>query len=217
MSDIVTRPVESTVEVKPQAQATNGHAKVVSPRTAMVENEGFKLLALNVERLLAGETRRSIVIMSANSWEGRSMTAAGLARAMAKVRPPVLLIDADPEGSGLGDLVPTEIPHAANGSGEASSDLRVLHPGSGNHKMSDSFLEKVQLACSEALDEGATVIIDAPACSASSAAFYFAAGASGVLYVTRSESKRSGMVHADVGAQLELLGARVLGVVVNEG
>jgi hypothetical protein len=83
--------------------------------------------------------------------------------------------------------------------------------------MSDSFVEEVREACSEALDEGATVVIDAPACATSSAGFYFAATASGVLYVTRTTSSRNGIVHADVGAQLELLGARVLGVVVNEG
>lgn len=218
MSEVKAHTVDSTIEVKPQAiPSSNGHAKVVSARTAIMENEGFKLLALNVERLLAGEKRRAIVVMSANAWEGRSMTAAGLARAIAKIHAPVLLIDADPEGSGLGDMIPADIPHASNGSGEPSSDLRVLHPGSGLHKMSDAFLEKVQAASDEALDEGATVIIDAPSCSTSSAAFYLAANATGVLYVTRSDGKRNGVVHAEVGAQLELLGARVLGVVVNEG
>jgi len=218
VSELITRAVESTVEVTSQVSpATNGHAKIESQRNVIVENEGFRLLALNVERLLAGESRRSIVVMSANSWEGRSTTAAGLARALSRTHPPVLLIDADPEGSGLGDLLPVETPHAANGAAGLSTDLRVLHPGTGLQHVSDSFLEKVQAASREALDEGATVVIDAPACSTSSAAFYLAASASGVLYVTRPDSRRNGIVHADVGAQLELLGARVLGVVVNEG
>lgn len=218
MSEVIERAVQSAPEVTVQATpATNGHAKIVTRHNPIVENEGFRLLALNVERLLGREARRSIVVMSANSWEGRSTTAAGLARAMAKTHPPVLLIDADPEGSGLGDLVPSEIPSVANGAGGPSSDLRVMHPGSGLQHVTDAFLEEVQDACREALDESATVIIDAPACSTSSAAFYFAATATGVLYVTRTDAKRNGIVHADVGAQLELLGARVLGVVVNEG
>jgi hypothetical protein len=38
-----------------------------------------------------------------------------------------------------------------------------------------------------------------------------------VLYVTRPSTSKDGSVHADVRAQLDLLGARVLGVVVNEG
>jgi Mrp family chromosome partitioning ATPase len=214
VSELISRVVDSTVDVAsaPTAPATNGVANTPSSRSAIVENEGFRLLALNVERLLAGESRRSIVVMSAHSWEGRSTTAAGLALALAKTHPPVLLIDADPEGSGLGDLVPTKAAH-----GGVSTTLRVLHPGSGLHRMSDSFLEDVRDACGEALDEGATVVIDAPACATSSAGFYLAATATGVLYVTRTTSSRNGIVHADVGAQLELLGARVLGVVVNEG
>ena len=179
-------------------------------------NEGFQLLALNIRRLLSDSVRRSIVVLSAGPREGRSTTAAGLANAMSLIMAPVVLIDADPDGSGLTGLVSDSTKEIGDGLVESRLRLQVLSPGF-REGTSGTFLDIVQDAVQDALDAGATVIIDAPACLTSSAAFYLASAATGVLYVTRRGSTQDSNVHADIGAQLDLLGARVLGVVVNEG
>jgi Mrp family chromosome partitioning ATPase len=62
----------------------------------------------------------------------------------------------------------------------------------------------------------ATVVIDTPAVTVSSAAVAIAARAGGVLYVARRRQARAPL-HTEVRDQLELMGARLLGVVFNEG
>jgi Mrp family chromosome partitioning ATPase len=217
MADTIKAAGETDlVAAHDKPQAPNGHVKTPGERSTAISNEGFRLLALNVERLLRDNVKRSIVVMSASPGEGRSTTAAGLANAMAQMTPPVVLIDADPDGTGLTHLVPERILGSSNGTAGSHSRLRVLNPWSSD-LAPEPFFDKVQDIVHEALAAGATVIIDAPACSTSSVAFYLATTATGVLYVTRRGTGQDANVHADVGAQLELLGARVLGVVVNEG
>lgn len=216
MAENVKTASEAELKVAAKSHAANGQSKAPVERTTPVSNEGFRLLALNVERLLRDNVRRSVVVMSAGPGEGRSTTAAGLANALAQMTPPVVLIDADPDGTGLTHLVPDRAQGSSNGTGGAHPRLRVLNPWSGD-LAPEPFFDKIQDMVQEALAAGATVIIDAPACSTSSVAFYLATSATGVLYVTRRGSSQDANVHADVGAQLELLGARVLGVVVNEG
>jgi polysaccharide biosynthesis transport protein len=179
-------------------------------------DESFRLLALNIDRLLADTERRSIVVLSAMPREGRSTTAAALARALSRMTPLVVLIDADPEGSGPADFVPSWKHEGGDNGRGAAVGPRYVNPWfpAGTP---ETFVRRVQETAQDALEAGATVIIDAPACSASSAGFYLATEATAVLYVTRPSATRNGDVHGDVRAQLDLLGARVLGVVVNEG
>jgi polysaccharide biosynthesis transport protein len=179
-------------------------------------DEGFRLLALNIERLLGDSVRRSVVVLSARSREGRSTTATALARAMSRMKPPVVLVDADPDGSGFGEPVPTWGDDISDESRGVRPRLQVVNPWFPTGTP-ETFLRRVQDTVQDALDAGATVIIDAPPCATSSAGFYLATEATGVLYVTRSSTTQDGGVHGDVRAQLDLLGARVLGVVVNEG
>jgi Mrp family chromosome partitioning ATPase len=63
--------------------------------------ETFRLLALNVARLLE-QDNPSVAIVSAWPKDGRSLVAASLARALCEIQPPVVLIDADQAGSGIG-------------------------------------------------------------------------------------------------------------------
>jgi polysaccharide biosynthesis transport protein len=216
VSEPVTAAGEADFLRSPALETTVQRAKAKplpgSPRL----NEGFRLLALNCRRLLSDSVRRSIVVLSASPREGRSTTAAGLATAMSQIMPPVVLIDADPDGSGLSGLVPDSTQELGDGLVGSRPSLQVVNPPF-PEGTSGTFLDTVQDAVQDALDGGATVIVDAPACLASSAAFYLATAATGVLYVTRRNSSQDANVHADIGAQLELLGARVLGVVVNEG
>jgi Mrp family chromosome partitioning ATPase len=216
MTETIKATGEAEAQLAAGPKASNGQAKVPHEPSTPASNEGFRLLALNVERLLRDSVRRSIVVMSASPGEGRSTTAAGLANALAQMTPPVVLIDADPDGTGLTHLVPDRGLVPSNGAVGSHPRLRILNPWSSD-LAPEPFFDKIQDMVQEALAAGATVIIDAPACSTSSVAFYLATSATGVLYVTRRGSNQDANVHSDVGAQLELLGARVLGVVVNEG
>lgn len=177
-------------------------------------NESFRLLALNVRRLIGESAPWSVVVLSARPREGRSTTAAALARALSRLSPPVVLIDADPDGSGLSSVAPGW--HDEEEAGGGRPRLQIVNPwfAAGTP---ETFLDRVQDAVQKALDAGAKVIIDAPACAMSSAGFYLATSAAGVLYVTRPHATNDGNVHGEVRAQLDLLRARVLGVVVNEG
>ena len=192
----------------------NGNATALEGSLAF--DEGFRLLALNIERLLADNVRRSIVVLSARSREGRSTTATALAKAMARIKPPVVLVDADPDGSGATEPVPTWGDDPGDETRGSRPRLQLVNPWFPTGTP-ETFLRRVQDTVQDALDAGATVIIDAPACATSSAGFYLATEATGVLYVTRPSVTQDGGVHGDVRAQLDLLGARVLGVVVNEG
>jgi len=80
--------------------------------------EGFRLLALNVQHFLRQSSKRTVLVMSPFAGDGRSWTAASLARALADLQPPVTLLDADVMGSGFGELTrPVESPPiAGNGS-----------------------------------------------------------------------------------------------------
>jgi Mrp family chromosome partitioning ATPase len=185
--------------------------------------EGFRLLALNVLQLIdqGREGGQSVVVLSAFSAEGRSRVAASLARAVAEYGLPTGLIDADQVGSGLGEMLDTEVvaggaersPFSANGGDK--SQLAVVLPDRQLQASRLDFLVDVQHAMAAAVDRGAFVVVDAPACTVSSDGFYLAAGATGVIYVASHGDSEDG-VHRDVRSQLELQGARVLGVVLNE-
>ena len=188
-------------------------------------DEGFRLLALNVLQLLAaGDAEHrghSLVVLSAYTGEGRSRVAASLARALAELEPPVVLIDGDQIGSGLSHLLDTEgwpgdeltAKVGANGDGRPS--LSLMLPDRQRPATRVAYLTQIQEAMAKAVAAGAIAVVDAPACTASSVGFYLAAYATGVIYVAgRSESDEA--VHRDVRGQLELQGARVLGVVLNE-
>src|SRR3989442_12766102 len=72
--------------------AETGRPKAKEATTSRAFTEGFRLLALNVQRLLEGERRRSILVLSAGPKEGRSLAAANLAKSLAEIAPPVVLI-----------------------------------------------------------------------------------------------------------------------------
>lgn len=179
--------------------------------------EGFRLLALNLQRILTPESTRSILVMSARPREGRSTTVRGLARALAEMGTPVVVIDADPEGRGLEGMAMERVESLwrAGQDGKRPS-LQVITPWTGERTEGD-LLESVHDAIDEAVTSGATVIIDAPAATTSSVGFYLATSVTGVLYLARSRVVRDPRVHVEVRSQLDLLGARVLGVVINEG
>ncbi len=213
MSELVTKPKEDLAFVPPHARPTlNGKKPAIHESAPFTES--FRLLALNVRRLLGEGTAWSVVVLSARPKEGRSTTAATLARALSRLAPPVVLIDADPDGSGLSDIVPDW--HEGEEAWGGKPRLQFVNPWFPTGTP-ETYLDRVQDAIQDAVDAGAKVVIDAPACATSSAGFYLATTANGVLYVTRPNATKDGSMHGEVRAQLDLLRARVLGVVVNEG
>jgi tyrosine-protein kinase len=183
--------------------------------------ESFRLLALNVNHMLEERPGRSILVMSALPGDGRTLTAKLLARAMAEIAPPVLLVDADPFGARAGEAsirpVSGNGANGANGSTYHENGHAVLHNYRPRGGLSArEFLGDVVDAVGESSSNTLTVVIDTPPCLNSTIAFGLAAKVSGVLYVARPSSERRAP-HADIRAQLDLLGATVFGVVVNEG
>lgn len=171
---------------------------VVADATA----ESFRLLALNVSQLL-DPTRRSVLVMSARPRDGRTLATVGVAQALAELGERVLLIDADPVGAAADRA--SELP-----------PLRYASPGRLGITTQNAFIAKIGELLAAAEAEGLTVVIDTPPCTSSSVAFHLARSVGGVLYVARRRHEDPA-IHADVRSQLDLLGARVLGIVFNEG
>jgi ribosomal protein L40E len=173
--------------------------------------ESFRLLALNINRMLGARNRRVIAVMSAWPNDGRSLVSASLARALSEIMPPVLLIDADPAGAGVDGRGSRT---AWNGADPRNLDQ--LTPLRSAIRTPAMFVEEVREAAERGVTEGKTVVIDTPACTISSIGFYVASSATGVLYVARRKAQDS-RVHRDIRAQLDLLGTPILGLVFNEG
>jgi Mrp family chromosome partitioning ATPase len=171
---------------------------------------------MNLDHMLAQRTGRSVLIMSALPADGRTLTATALARAMWEISPPVLLVDADPFGVRPEELAMA--PAGSNGSpkihenGHARMDAYRPAPG----LYAREFLRDVTEIIAQSNANGTTLVIDTPPCLNSTIAFGLAPRVSGVVYVSRPGVERR-VPHSDIRNQLDLLGAHVFGVVVNEG
>jgi Mrp family chromosome partitioning ATPase len=173
--------------------------------------ESFRLLAMNIDRLLNEQPRRVIEVVSAYPRDGRSLAALALARALAELGQPVVLVDADPFGGGLN----------AGKSGarqplEAPPGLSILSPGHNGFTSQVELMDEIHEQIAMAVKGGATVIVDTAACTLSSLAFRVAAWSTAAIYIAR---RRVGdlSLHAEIRGQLDLAGIQVLGVVFNEG
>ena len=191
-------------------------------------DEGFRLLALNVSRIIGSEPRRSVVVLSAHASDGRSFAAASLARALATIMPPVLLADGDPLGAGMqesGGISAAGIPlgngHTRQLGLEPEAEQPGRHPlwvleyARAHLRKRGDFTTELLAEIDRATAGGMTVVVDTPACANSSLGFHLAAAATGVIYLARRRVEHP-EVHRSIRAQLDLLGARVLGVVFNE-
>lgn len=218
--------------------------------------EGFRLLALNVLQFLSRSSRRTVVVMSPFAGDGRSWTAASLAKALSDLRPPVTLVDADGIGSGFGELVHPAWVHRASAhpavrpSSAATNDVELyahwgirtrtgLADGHNGHlRESDlkngaprlwlmqpdrsrisrqaDLVPVVGSILEEGERAGLSMVVDTPACTLSSLGFSLASEAAGIVYVARLRAKGGVSVHREVRAQLDFLGASVIGVVLNE-
>ena len=184
-----------------------GHRR---PSTAAAD--AFRTLALTVDRLLEESDLRSVVVLSAQSGDGRSLTAELLALALSEIRPPVRLLDADPFHSTVKDA---EIALDLVDEPASGPTYAVLTLGRELFRNQGDFLSATKTLLHRANEGGATVVVDVPPCESSSIPFAVARMASCAIYVARSDSQLSGL-HAEIRAQLDLLGVHLLGVVFNE-
>jgi Mrp family chromosome partitioning ATPase len=174
--------------------------------------DAFRTLALTVDRLLEESQLKSVAVMSARRGDGRSLTAELLALALSEIRAPVRLLDADPFDATVKDAV-----IALDLVDEPSSgpSYEVLTLGQSLFSNQRDYLSATKTLLHRANEGGATVVIDVPACEASSIGFSVARMASCALYVARPDQQESEL-HAQIRAQLDLLGVHLLGVVFNE-
>jgi Mrp family chromosome partitioning ATPase len=236
-SDVVNKRVH-TDYIAPVTRDSNGLFQYAPAVWQKPLPEGFRLLALNVQHFLQRSSKRTVLVMSPFAGDGRSWTAASLARALADQHPPVTLLDADVMGSGFGELARPagKLPIERNGSkssngrpsaaphdiltdsdfSNGSPRLWLMQPDRSRIGEPADFVSAVNRVLHDSHDEGRSVIVDTPACTTSSIGFSLAINAVGVIYVARSRAKGSLSVHRDVRAQLDLLGATVIGIVLNE-
>jgi capsular exopolysaccharide synthesis family protein len=191
------------------------------PRALAAPLEPYRLLR---NPLLLGTTR-VVLITSAGAGEGKSTTAAGLARACALAQRRVLLIDADlrhpcqhvrfgtPDAPGVSDILERGVPldaclHTIDGvtllpAGLATPSVPEL--------LASTACADLITACRMHFD---VVILDCPPLLALSDTHALLASVDGVVFVTTPHARR-----ADVRAAFAVLhdlGATVLGVVLNK-
>jgi succinoglycan biosynthesis transport protein ExoP len=190
--------------------------------------EAYRLLRTNI--LFAGWTGqvRNIVVTSTSPREGKTLTAASLAASIAEEGVRVLLVDADlwrgriheipevPESPGLSDLLAgrTSPELAVRRTGMTSLDLlpRGTWQADPSALTSAGVLERVLDDLGRGYD---IVVIDGPPVLAAGSAPVLPAIADGVLFLVRAGQTDRGALREAL-RQLGAVGARVLGVVLND-
>lgn len=181
--------------------------------------ESFRLLAMNVQAMLAASARKGVVVTSLYPGDGRSLIAANLAIALA-AHSPVLLVEEDvatrPDGR-RARMLPAEGRPPANGAPEWMRGANAATNHSNLYVMSRAGINGTGLraAVARASDAGMYMIIDSPPMLASSEPFLLAQEAGNALYVVRSKSGDI-QAHRRVRDQLDRLHVNLLGLVMND-
>lgn len=179
--------------------------------------ESFRLLAANVETALESSASKAVVIASAHHGDGRTVVAANLAIALAE-RQRVLLVEEHRRA--LSDMLLSDLDVKRNGipahlraSVVETSEANVYIMASTEQPMQQSgrLAETIDMAN----DAGMVAVIDSPPAEYSSDAFLLAKYAGNVLYVVRTGDIDL-EEQARIKNQFERLGARFVGIVLNE-
>ncbi len=196
---------------------------LISDMQATPFAESFRLLALNVESMLAYDARKAVVVMSGYAKDGRSLVAANLALALSEQRQ-VLLIEESGRSSSLSHSLTRAVSSTLGAVGNGiPEDMRrsVVHtahprlyvmPRASQAGVTD---EDVDAAVADASNAGMYTIIDSAPALSSSSAFREAQLAGNVLYVVRGTTTDVD-AHRRVREQLERLNINVVGVLLNE-
>lgn len=188
--------------------------------------EAFRVLRTGLVFAARRDAARTILVTGAGVGEGKTMTAANLAVALAQAEHRVILIDADlrrprlhqlfgmPKGAGLSTVVTTDFPLFEALRPTRVANLRVLPSGPAPERPAELLASEVMAELLNVLaHEADLVVVDSPPLLFADA-LSLAPFTDGVLFVAedRSTTERA-VLHARV--QLEHVDARLIGAVLN--
>jgi len=190
--------------------------------------EAVRELRTNLQYMSVDEPPRVIVVTSPLPGDGKSVTAANLARSLAAAGERTVLIDADlrrpvvaaslslPESPGLTDILAgrvtlSDVAHVV----DADRNLVVITAGRIPPNPSEVLGSKRMTALLAELRREATVIIDSPPAVPVTDAAVLSAAADGVLTVVSAGHTTYDLLQRSL-ANVERAGGRSLGVVLNK-
>jgi tyrosine-protein kinase Etk/Wzc len=222
-----------TIARVPEMSIGNGsgarrRALVTLSQAHSVGAEAFRNLRTNVRFVRAGQGATEMVVTSPAPQEGKSLTAANLAIALAQQGLRTLLIDADMRRSvqhlqfgidsspGLSDLLVTE--EALDGVIQPTEveGLDILpagvHPPNPAELVGSPRMEQLLETLRQRYD---SIVIDSPPMLAVTDASVLGKKTDGVILVVRAEKTEKDAINLAI-QQLNHVGSRILGVVVND-
>jgi tyrosine-protein kinase Etk/Wzc len=222
-----------TIARVPEMSLGNGtggrrNALVTLTKAHSVGAESFRNLRTNVRFVRAGQGATEMVVTSPAPQEGKSLTAANLAIALAQQGMKTLLVDADMRRSvqhrqfdiesspGLSDLLVSE--EGLDGVIRQSEveNLDVLpagvHPPNPAELVGGPRMERLLDVLRQRYD---SIVIDSPPMLAVTDASVLGKNTDGVILVVRAERPEKDAINLAI-QQLQHVGARILGVVVND-
>jgi tyrosine-protein kinase Etk/Wzc len=222
-----------TIARVPEMSLGNGaggrrNALVTLTQAHSVGAESFRNLRTNVRFVRAGQGATEMVVTSPAPQEGKSVTAANLAIALAQQGMKTLLVDADMRRSvqhrqfgletspGLSDLLVEDEGLESILKPTTVENLDVLtagkHPPNPAELVGSPRMEVLLDALRERYD---TIVIDSPPMLAVTDASVLGKKTDGVILVVRAEKTEKDSINLAI-QQLRHVGARILGVVVND-
>ncbi len=190
--------------------------------------ESYRRLRTNLRFSSVNEPLRAMLVTSAAPSEGKTTTASNLAIAMAQAGNRVIIMDADlrkpqvhkvfklSKGPGLTDALLNDTPPAFFLRETTIPNLQVMTCGSIPPNPAELLgSQPMQELIQSLVAESDLLIIDAPPLLAVTDAQILSSQVQGVLMVVNSRQTSRSMV-ANGAANLQQVGARLLGVVLNE-
>ncbi len=204
----------------------SGVRELVQPRSRPILEarpefaEAFRLLALElISRQTPGPDAhpvKTVAVLGAYRGEGRTLTVAGLAAALAELGHKAIAVETDRRQSGLAWLLGVS-PNAARVSASGCletrvSDLLLLPRAVAGNWLENA--ETVRKLVAMLRQQADYVIFDSPPCLQYSDAFLLAAAVDGVMFVVGRRQQDAEQQRV-IQARLARLGANTLGLVYN--
>jgi capsular exopolysaccharide synthesis family protein len=218
----------SVLALVPEIKSPRKHPLLLSDDEAsMPLTEALRTLRTNLQFLAKRDDVRAIVVTSPALGDGKTVVSSNLAIAMTQVGNRVVLIDGDlrrprlhgafgvPIAPGLSSILVGESTLESAVAKSTVPNLRLIPsgpiPAQPTELLGSSEMADVVQRCREASD---FVIIDSPPVIGLADPSVLASYADGVLLVINQEAGRRALTQART--QLERVGARILGIVVNK-
>lgn len=206
---------------------TNGDAQAMWDTGPAAE--AYRQIRTNVHFARLAREVKTVLVTSASPGEGKSTTAANLARVMAQAGEQVILVDTDlrrpslhqvfnvPNSSGLtGIMLSQQIDVNQGLVSSGVKNLRLLPSGPLPSNPSEMLTSKKMRELMDALSEAADyVVFDSPPILAVTDASILASMTDGTIVVVEMGKDRPNLLR-EVKAALDKANARVLGMVINK-